>query len=155
MESVKTYERRSTDEEKLTSRTCSTTTSSMRILTNYEMGSTTPFAMLLIGQPTLRKRMKHGVLATLDQRIAISCQMPTMTKKETASYIKHHLTIAGRQDTLFSDDAVELIHLTSRGLPRSVDNIAWQSLIAALTEEKGSVDESSAHVVIIETHATE
>ncbi|HEY9372949.1 hypothetical protein [Streptomyces sp.] len=44
--------------------------------------------------------MKHGVLAALDQRISISYQMPTMTKEETASYIKHHLTIAGREDTL-------------------------------------------------------
>ncbi|MDX3639830.1 hypothetical protein [Streptomyces sp. MB09-02B] len=81
--------------------------------------------------------------------------MPTMTKEETASYITHHLTIAGRQDTLFSDDAVELIHLTSRGLPRSVNNIAWQALIASFTEEKGIVDESSTRLAITETHATE
>ena len=40
-----------------------------------------------------------------------------MTKEETASYIEHHLTIAGRQNALFSDDAVELIHLTSRTAP--------------------------------------
>jgi type II secretory pathway predicted ATPase ExeA len=42
------------------------------MLTNYDMDSTTPFAVVLIGQPTLRKRMKHGVLAALEQRIAIS-----------------------------------------------------------------------------------
>ncbi|MGW1671585.1 ExeA family protein [Streptomyces sp. NPDC002324] len=127
----------------------------IRIFTKYGMDSTTPFAVLLIGQPTLRKRMKHGVLAALDQRIAISYQMPTMTKEETASYIKHHLTIAGRSDPLFSDDAVDLIHLTSRGLPRSVNNIALQSLIAAFTDEKSIVDESSTHLAITETHATE
>ncbi|MFB7089167.1 hypothetical protein [Streptomyces sp. NPDC056296] len=69
--------------------------------------------------------------------MAISYQMPTMTKEETASYIKHHITIAGRGDTLFSDDAVELIHLTSRGLPRWISNIAWQSLIAAFTRGEG------------------
>ena len=44
----------------------------IRMLTNYGMDSTTPFAVVLIGQPTLCKRMKHGVLAALDQRIAIS-----------------------------------------------------------------------------------
>jgi type II secretory pathway predicted ATPase ExeA len=127
----------------------------IRMLTNYDMDSTTPFAVLLIGQPTLRKRMKHGVLAALDQRISISFQMPTMTKEETASYIKHHLTIAGRSDPLFSDDAVDLIHLTSRGLPRSVNNIALQSLIAAFADEKSIVDESSTRLAITETHATE
>jgi type II secretory pathway predicted ATPase ExeA len=56
---------------------------------------------------------------------------------------------------LFSDDAVKLIQLASRGLPRSVNNIAWQSLIAAFTEEKGFVDESSTRVAITETPATE
>ncbi|MEY9877887.1 type II secretory pathway predicted ATPase ExeA [Streptacidiphilus sp. MAP12-33] len=122
---------------------------------NYDMDSTTPFAVVLIGQPTLRKRMKHGVLAALDQRIAISYQMPTMSREETSSYIKHHITIASRQDTLFSDDTVELIHLTSRGLPRSVNNIAWQALIAAFTQDKGIVDESSARLAITETHTSE
>jgi hypothetical protein len=39
-----------------------------------------------------------------------------MTRQETASYISHHLALAGRgSDTLFSDDAITLIHDTSRG----------------------------------------
>ncbi|MEU8852777.1 hypothetical protein AB0C70_42695 [Streptomyces sp. NPDC048564] len=99
--------------------------------------------------------MKHGVLAALDQRISISYQMPTMTKEETAGYIKHHLTISGRSAPLFSDDAVELIHLTSRDLPRSVNNVALQSLIAAFADEKRIVDESSTCLAITETHATD
>ncbi|MER5928002.1 ExeA family protein [Streptomyces mirabilis] len=127
----------------------------IRMLTNYDMDSTMPFTVVLIGQPTLHKRMKHGVLAALDQRIAISYQMPTMSWEETSSHIKHHISIAGRQDTLFPDDAVELIHLTSRGLPRPVNNIAWQSLVAAFTQEKGIVDESSSRLAVTETHATE
>ncbi|MER6334107.1 hypothetical protein ABT298_33335 [Streptomyces sp. NPDC001034] len=42
-----------------------------------------------------------------------------------------------------------------RGLPRSVSNIAWRSLVAAFTEDKGIVDESSTRVAVTETHATE
>ena len=53
------------------------------------------------------------------------------------------------------DDAVDLIHLTSRGLPRSVNNIALQSLIAAFPDEKSIVDESSTRLAITETHATD
>lgn len=44
---------------------------------------------------------------------------------------------------------------TPRGLSRSVNNIAWQSLGAAFTEEKGIVDESSTRITITETHASE
>ncbi|MGP3967682.1 ExeA family protein [Streptomyces sp. 6N223] len=127
----------------------------IRMLTNCEMDSNTPFAVLLIGQPTLRKKMKLGVLAALDQRIGLRYQMPAMTKQETDSYIKHHLTIAGRSDPLFSDDAVDLIHATSRGLPRSFNNLAWQSLVAAFTEEKSMVDESSTRAGIAESVATD
>ncbi len=41
-----------------------------------------------------------------------------MNREETANCIKHHLTVAGRQDTLFSDDAVELI--ATRAVSRAV-----------------------------------
>jgi type II secretory pathway predicted ATPase ExeA len=41
-----------------------------------------------------------------------------MTSQETASYITHHLKLAGRADTLFSD-ATALIHTTARGYPRA------------------------------------
>jgi type II secretory pathway predicted ATPase ExeA len=39
---------------------------------------------------------------------------------DTGTYVKHHLSLAGRSDTLFSDDALAVIHQSSRGLPRAV-----------------------------------
>lgn len=57
---------------------------------------------------------------------------------------------AGRTDTLFSDDAIALIHQTSRGYPRMVNNLASQALIAALTEGKAIVDESSTRTAVTE-----
>ena len=88
------------------------------------MDSHSPFACLLVGQPTLRRRIKLGTFAALDQRITLRYAMNGMTTTETASYIAHHLALAGRSDTLFSDDAVALIHQVSRGLPRAVNNLA-------------------------------
>ena len=54
---------------------------SIRMLTNHDMDSTSPFACLLVGQPTLRRRMKLGVLAALDQRIGLRYAMPPMTSR--------------------------------------------------------------------------
>jgi type II secretory pathway predicted ATPase ExeA len=53
---------------------------------------------LLIGQPTLRRMLRLGVLAALDQRIALRYAMPAMTPEQTAGYITHHLKLAGRSD---------------------------------------------------------
>lgn len=73
-----------------------------------------------------------------------------MDLAETVGYIKHHLALAGRSDPLFSDDAVALIHQTSRGIPRAVNNLAVQALVAAFAEGKGIVDESSARAAVAE-----
>lgn len=125
----------------------------LRMLTNHNMDSTSPFTCLLVGQPTLRRRMKLGVLAALDQRIGLRYAMPAMTGEETTGYLRHHLALAGRTDTLFSDDAVTLIHQTSRGYPRAVNNLAVQALIAAFATDKTIVDESSVRAAIAEVTA--
>jgi type II secretory pathway predicted ATPase ExeA len=126
---------------------------SIRMLTNHDMDSRSPFACLLVGQPTLRRRIKLGVLAALDQRIGLRYNMPPMTDQETASYLRHHLNLAGRSDTLYSNDAITLIHQTSRGYPRAVNNLAIQSLVAAFAANKTIVDESSTRTAVAEVTA--
>ena len=123
------------------------------MLTNHDMDSTSPFACLLVGQPTLRRRIKMGALAALDQRIGLRYAMPPMTSEETGSYLRHHLGLAGRSDTLFSDDAAALIHQSSRGYPRAVNNLALQALVAAFADDKTIVDESSARIAVTEVTA--
>jgi type II secretory pathway predicted ATPase ExeA len=76
-----------------------------------------------------------------------------MTTEETGSYLKHHLALAGRTDTLFSDDAAALIHQTSRGYPRAVNNLAVQALVAAFAADKAIVDESSTRSAVAEVTA--
>jgi type II secretory pathway predicted ATPase ExeA len=58
--------------------------------------------------------------------------------------------MADRSDTLFSDDATALIHQTSRGYPRAVNNLAIQSLLAAFAAGKAIVDESAARAAVTE-----
>ena len=43
----------------------------LRLLSNAEMDSASPFAGLLIGQPTLAIRLRQGIFPALDQRISI------------------------------------------------------------------------------------
>jgi type II secretory pathway predicted ATPase ExeA len=73
-----------------------------------------------------------------------------MTPEETSNYLRHHLALAGRSDTLFSDDAATLIHQTSRGYPRAVNNLALQALVAAFATHKTIVDESSTRTAVSE-----
>ncbi len=54
---------------------------SVRMLTNHDMDSAAIFACLLIGQPTLRRKIKLGILAALDQRIAVRYHITGMTPR--------------------------------------------------------------------------
>lgn len=122
----------------------------LRLLTNADMDSHSPFACLLVGQPTLRRRIKLGTFAALDQRIALRYALAGMQPDETKAYLSHHLALAGRSDPMFSDDAIALIHQVGRGLPRAVNNLALQALVAAFATNKSIVDESSARAAVSE-----
>ena len=126
----------------------------LRLLTTGgEMDATSPFALVLVGQPTLRQRLRLGAFAALDQRVALRYALPPMSQPETGDYIGHHLKLAGRADTLFSEDAVARIHKASRGLPRAVNNLAVQALIAAYAANASIVDDKAARAAVTEVNA--
>src|SRR6266702_3301360 len=103
----------------------------LRLLTNSEMDSASPFAGILAGQPTLNRQLRMGMLAALDQRIATRFSIKPMDLAESAAYLKHHLQLAGRDAPLFADDAIARLHRVASGLPRALNNAAVAALIAA------------------------
>lgn len=122
----------------------------LRFLTNSDMDSSSSFALVLVGQPNLKTKLKLSTFSALEQRISLRYAIPPMTQEETKTYTAHHLKLAGRTDALFSDEALGLIHQVSRGLPRSVNNLARQSLIATYVNKSAIVDEKSARQAISE-----
>ncbi len=49
---------------------------------------------------------------------------PALAAAEADGYLRAHLALAGRTDTLFSDDAIRAIHTHARGLPRAINRLA-------------------------------
>ena len=129
----------------------------VRMLTNDDLDSGSPLTILLIGQPTLRRRLRVGDMAALDQRIQLRYHIPApaLTAAEADGYLRAHLALAGRTDTLFSDDAVRAIHAHARGMPRAINRLAINALLAAYTASKTIADESSARTAIAEETATD
>ncbi len=116
----------------------------LRLLTNTDMDQASPFAGILVGQPTLARQLRMGVFAALDQRIATRFTLKPMDLAESAAYLRHHLTLVGRTDPLFADDAVARLHRVAGGLPRKLNNAATAALIAAAAEGKALVDDACA-----------
>jgi type II secretory pathway predicted ATPase ExeA len=122
----------------------------LRLLTNSEMDSASPFAGILVGQPTLSRQLRMGVFAALDQRIATRFSIKAMDLAESAAYLRHHLSLAGREEPLFADDAIARLHRVSSGLPRALNNAATAAIIAAATASKDIVDDTCAKKAVAE-----
>jgi type II secretory pathway predicted ATPase ExeA len=116
----------------------------LRLLTNSKMDSASPFAGILIGQPTLSRQLRMGIFAALDQRIATRFTIKAMDLIESASYLRHHLSLAGREEPLLADDAIARLHRVANGLPRALNNAATAALIAAASDKKDLVDDACA-----------
>jgi type II secretory pathway predicted ATPase ExeA len=116
----------------------------LRLLTNTDMDAQSPFAGILVGQPTLARKLRLGVFAALDQRIATRYTIAPMDLAESAAYLAHHLHLAGRTEPLFADDAIARLHRVAGGLPRKLNNAATAALIAAAADGKQLVDDTCA-----------
>ena len=94
------------------------------------------------------------MLAALDQTDRRPLRHDRHDPPDTAGYISHHCSIASRTDTLFSGDAVTVIHNAARGYPRAVNNLAVnnrQRLIAAFAKNQAIVDEKAARIAVTES----
>ena len=116
----------------------------IRLLLNFESDTAKYLQVILTGQPELRDRLRQPNLRQLKQRIAVRCEMPTISSAaETERYIKERLRIAGASDVeIFTKSAVEMIHLCSEGIPRQVNNLCDNALIAAYGEGSHLIDRS-------------
>lgn len=112
----------------------------IRLLTNCQLDDQNLFSLVMIGQPELKKRLLGKHYEPLLQRISIHYHLKPLTAEETARYIEHRLSIAGRATPLFTDDAVEEIFRSSQGIPRKINNVAANALLEGFGKEKEIID---------------
>jgi type II secretory pathway predicted ATPase ExeA len=112
----------------------------VRMLSNFETDHTKLLQIVLAGQPRLAAKLAQPQLSQLRQRIAVLTHLEPFTAADTAGYMDHRLRVAGyRREPLFAPDAVGLIAHQSRGIPRNINNICYNSLLMAYLRGHGTV----------------
>ena len=112
----------------------------VRMLSNLQTESQMLLQVLLVGQPELRTRIQKPELSQLAQRIAVNFHLEPLGKDETLTYIQHRLAIAGREDGIFSEDALEQIYKASKGIPRNINLICDSALVYGFGYEMQTID---------------
>lgn len=104
----------------------------IRLLTNCQLDDKNLMALALIGQSELRARLKRPAYEALRQRIGMSYHLSALGPVETADYISHRLKVGGRDEDLFTPDAIAEIHRSSGGVPRVINTLATGALLSGM-----------------------
>lgn len=103
--------------------------------------------VILIGQPELRDRVAR--IPPLDQRISLRFHLPNLAHDEISSYLRHRLLVAGHATgELFTGEAVDLLHRTTRGVPREINRLAKLSLEAAGANRLARIDFNQVRSIV-------
>jgi general secretion pathway protein A len=104
----------------------------IRLLSNFESNTAKQLQIVLTGQPELREVLNNPDLRQLKQRIALRCVIKALPNvEETDRYIISRLLVAGAERTdIFSPAAVDYIFRCSEGIPRNINNLCDNALLA-------------------------
>jgi general secretion pathway protein A len=115
----------------------------IRLLTNFETAQQKLVQILLVGQPELDAKLDSPELRSLKQRIAVRCRLEPLSEEEVRDYIFRRLEIAGaapsQASAIFPAETIRAVSHYSMGIPRLVNNICDQALIAACTQQGRTV----------------
>lgn len=121
----------------------------LQILSNFNMDSIDPALFILLGQPHLRDRLLSPIHQAFNQRISLKFCLTPLTRLETHDYIKHHLQLAGRNQSesqlIFNQNAIDAIHRNSTGIPRIINALALKCLTLGALEEKEVLSEEDVY----------
>jgi len=122
----------------------------VRLLTNLETTREKLLQIILIGQPELRDLLAREDLRQLSQRINARFHLEPINKAETAAYIRHRLQICGARESLFNENAVDLVHKLSAGVPRLINVVCDRAMLGSFVEGKRKVDAAIVHKAAME-----
>ena len=121
----------------------------IRLLSNFESNTAKQLQIVLTGQPELREVLNNPDLRQLKQRIALRCVIkPLPNVEETERYIASRLLVAGgKRINIFSPAAIDYIYRCSAGIPRNVNNLCDNALLAGYAAGDTTIEQHTIEEV--------
>lgn len=114
----------------------SETVEELRMLSNFQLNNKPLIQSFLLGQEELKPIIQAPNMEQFRQRIIASAHLRPLSVEEVKEYINHRIHQAGcERDDVFSDDAFELIHEKTLGVPRKINIFVDRLLLFGFLEE--------------------
>ena len=109
----------------------------VRLLSNMETDREKLLQIILVGQPELDVKLDTWSLRQLKQRVTLWCRLDCLSQKDTESYIRHRLNIAGYEGPdLFDAASLSSIWEHTSGIPRLINAVCDSALLTAFATSK-------------------
>lgn len=96
---------------------------------------TTAAALILVGQPVLKRKLELDIFAPVRTRLACCFMLPRLSSEEAIDFLRYRLTIAEADPNLFEQQALECIAADANGNRRVMMNLAALCLEEAARRE--------------------
>jgi general secretion pathway protein A len=103
--------------------------------------------ILLVGQPELDKVLGHEDMRQLRQQVGARLTLGPLARAEVGEYIRHRWLRAGGAEPPFTPRAIEAVSSVTANIPRLINLICDNALIAAVADKASLVDERHVHQV--------
>jgi general secretion pathway protein A len=121
----------------------------IRLLSDFETPQAKLLQIVLSGQPQLADKLSQPGLTQLRQRISLISRLQPLTRVETLVYLEYRLCRAGYSGPpLFSYAAADLIAASSKGVPRTINNLCFNALTLGYAKRQKQVDVTTVREVL-------
>jgi putative secretion ATPase (PEP-CTERM system associated) len=112
------------------------TVEELRMLSNFQLDNKPLIQSFLLGQEELKDIISAPDMEQFRQRIIASAHLKPLDVEEVKNYINHRLQQAKcNKETLFSDEAFQLIFEKTLGVPRKINIFVDRLLLFGFLEE--------------------
>jgi len=118
---------------------------SVRLLLNFEVSGRPALTLLLVGQPSILSALDRT--PGLEERFGVKCLMRPFVLEETISYVSHRLNAGGCDRNVFNNEALEVVHQLSHGIPRRINRLCDLALLIGYAEEQSSISAEQIEAV--------
>jgi len=117
------------------------TIENLRMLSNLESHKRKLIQVVLCGQSELDEKLRDPSVQNFAQRISLRRLVKPMDEKDTYKYIQHRLAVANYKGLIpFTPNALYLIWKYSDGVPRTINVICDNALLAAYAMQQKKIN---------------
>jgi general secretion pathway protein A len=104
----------------------------VRLLANLETLTDKLLPVVMAGQPELAEMLDRPELRQLKQRVALRADLSPLGARQVAAYVAGRIRKAGGDPlSVFTKEAIVLIHKVSGGIPRTISVVCDNAMLAA------------------------